>query len=163
MLPTVAWVCSHQLRQSLIDMSIGQPGLDHPSWRLSSQVILGYLKLIVESIIIDQIIFKLYHKRWGWAYYFALLGTTDRVVCPYSRTALTRSLQHGHQRTVSLTSPSSCAFSSLASSELPHPPQNLLASLSPARSHSVTLSWVRPFDGNSPVLYYTVQLSENSK
>ncbi|OBS57850.1 hypothetical protein A6R68_11028 [Neotoma lepida] len=47
--------------------------------------------------------------------------------------------------------------------ELPHPPQNLLASLSPARSHSVTLSWVRPFDGNSPVLYYIVQLSENTR
>ncbi|XP_021078405.1 protein sidekick-1 [Mus pahari] len=46
--------------------------------------------------------------------------------------------------------------------ELPHPPQNLLASLSPARSHSVTLSWVRPFDGNSPVLYYIVQVSENN-
>ncbi|EGV95786.1 Protein sidekick-1 [Cricetulus griseus] len=46
--------------------------------------------------------------------------------------------------------------------ELPHPPQNLLASLSPVHSHSVTLSWVRPFDGNSPVLYYIVQLSENN-
>ncbi|XP_063127931.1 protein sidekick-1 isoform X2 [Rattus norvegicus] len=46
--------------------------------------------------------------------------------------------------------------------ELPHPPQNLLASLSSARSHSVTLSWVRPFDGNSPVLYYIVQVSENN-
>ncbi|XP_048186046.1 protein sidekick-1 isoform X1 [Perognathus longimembris pacificus] len=46
--------------------------------------------------------------------------------------------------------------------ELPHPPQNLLASLSPSHSHSVTLSWVRPFDGNSPVLYYIVELSENN-
>lgn len=25
------------------------------------------------------------------------------------------------------------------------------------------LSWVRPFDGNSPVLYYIVELSENSE
>nr|KAF6448698.1 sidekick cell adhesion molecule 1 [Rousettus aegyptiacus] len=46
--------------------------------------------------------------------------------------------------------------------ELPHPPQNLLASLSPPRSHAVTLSWVRPFDGNSPVLHYIVELSENN-
>nr|XP_027812023.1 protein sidekick-1 isoform X1 [Marmota flaviventris] len=45
--------------------------------------------------------------------------------------------------------------------ELPHPPQNLLASLS-SRSHAVVLSWVRPFDGNSPVLYYIVELSENN-
>uniref|UniRef100_A0A8C3X7V3 Sidekick cell adhesion molecule 1 n=1 Tax=Catagonus wagneri TaxID=51154 RepID=A0A8C3X7V3_9CETA len=43
----------------------------------------------------------------------------------------------------------------------PHP-RNLLASLSSSRSHTVTLSWVRPFDGNSPVLYYIVELSENN-
>ncbi|XP_039734833.1 protein sidekick-1 [Pteropus medius] len=46
--------------------------------------------------------------------------------------------------------------------ELPHPPQNLLARLSPPRSHAATLSWVRPFDGNSPVLHYVVELSENN-
>ncbi|XP_032728664.1 protein sidekick-1 [Lontra canadensis] len=28
--------------------------------------------------------------------------------------------------------------------------------------HTVMLSWVRPFDGNSPVLYYIVELSENN-
>ncbi|KAB0381550.1 hypothetical protein FD755_003467, partial [Muntiacus reevesi] len=46
--------------------------------------------------------------------------------------------------------------------ELPHSPQNLVASLSPAHGHAVVLSWVRPFDGNSPVLYYIVELSENN-
>ncbi|XP_040085931.1 protein sidekick-1 [Oryx dammah] len=46
--------------------------------------------------------------------------------------------------------------------ELPHSPQNLVASLNPAHSHAVVLSWVRPFDGNSPVLYYIVELSENN-
>ncbi|XP_053750090.1 protein sidekick-1 isoform X3 [Panthera pardus] len=46
--------------------------------------------------------------------------------------------------------------------ELPHSPQNLLASLNSSHSHAVTLSWVRPFDGNSPVLYYIVELSENN-
>ncbi|XDC67877.1 hypothetical protein R6Z07M_019059 [Ovis aries] len=46
--------------------------------------------------------------------------------------------------------------------ELPHSPQNLVASLTPAHSHAVVLSWVRPFDGNSPVLYYIVELSENN-
>ncbi|KFO25348.1 Protein sidekick-1 [Fukomys damarensis] len=40
--------------------------------------------------------------------------------------------------------------------------ENLLASLSPSRSHAVVLSWVRPFDGNSPVLRYIVELSENN-
>ena len=48
-------------------------------------------------------------------------------------------------------------------SELPHAPQNLLASLNSSHSHAVQLSWVRPFDGNSPVLYYIVELSENSE
>ncbi|XP_037669666.1 protein sidekick-1 isoform X2 [Choloepus didactylus] len=46
--------------------------------------------------------------------------------------------------------------------ELPHSPQNLLASLSPSRGRAVALSWVRPFDGNSPVLRYVVELSENN-
>nr|XP_054363694.1 protein sidekick-1 isoform X2 [Mirounga angustirostris] len=46
--------------------------------------------------------------------------------------------------------------------ELPHSPQNLLASLNSSHSHAVMLSWVRPFDGNSPVLYYIVELSENN-
>ncbi|XP_077172326.1 protein sidekick-1 isoform X2 [Paroedura picta] len=46
--------------------------------------------------------------------------------------------------------------------ELPHPPQNLLATLNASFSRSVILSWVRPFDGNSPVLYYIVELSENN-
>ncbi|XP_058141692.1 protein sidekick-1 isoform X1 [Dasypus novemcinctus] len=46
--------------------------------------------------------------------------------------------------------------------ELPHSPQNLLAYLNSSHSHSVMLSWVRPFDGNSPVLYYIVELSENN-
>ncbi|XP_034525634.1 protein sidekick-1 isoform X5 [Ailuropoda melanoleuca] len=46
--------------------------------------------------------------------------------------------------------------------ELPHSPQNLLASLNSSHSHTVVLSWVRPFDGNSPVLYYIVEVSENN-
>ncbi|KAK4813575.1 hypothetical protein QYF61_011804 [Mycteria americana] len=46
--------------------------------------------------------------------------------------------------------------------ELPHSPQNLLATLNSSHSRSVMLSWVRPFDGNSPVLYYMVELSENN-
>uniref|UniRef100_A0A673T7G1 Sidekick cell adhesion molecule 1 n=1 Tax=Suricata suricatta TaxID=37032 RepID=A0A673T7G1_SURSU len=45
---------------------------------------------------------------------------------------------------------------------LPHSPQNLLASLNSSHSRAVGLSWVRPFDGNSPVLYYIVELSENN-
>ncbi|PKK23317.1 sidekick cell adhesion molecule 1 [Columba livia] len=46
--------------------------------------------------------------------------------------------------------------------ELPHSPQNLVATLNSSYSRSVMLSWVRPFDGNSPVLYYMVELSENN-
>nr|XP_028562819.1 protein sidekick-1 isoform X4 [Podarcis muralis] len=46
--------------------------------------------------------------------------------------------------------------------ELPHPPQNLLATLNASFSRSVVLSWVRPFNGNSPVLHYIVELSENN-
>ncbi|XP_063270838.1 protein sidekick-1 isoform X2 [Prinia subflava] len=46
--------------------------------------------------------------------------------------------------------------------ELPHSPQNLVASLNSSYGRSVGLSWVRPFDGNSPLLSYVVELSENN-
>ncbi|XP_078414728.1 protein sidekick-1 isoform X2 [Cetorhinus maximus] len=46
--------------------------------------------------------------------------------------------------------------------ELPHPPRNLQASLNSSSSRAVDLSWTRPFDGNSPILHYIVELSENN-
>ncbi|XP_062868629.1 protein sidekick-1 isoform X2 [Trichomycterus rosablanca] len=46
--------------------------------------------------------------------------------------------------------------------ELPHSPRNLQASLNSTDSRSVHLSWMRPFDGNSPLLHYVVELSENN-
>uniref|UniRef100_A0A8C1IU41 Sidekick cell adhesion molecule 1a n=1 Tax=Cyprinus carpio TaxID=7962 RepID=A0A8C1IU41_CYPCA len=46
--------------------------------------------------------------------------------------------------------------------ELPHSPRNLQASLNANNSRSVDLSWMRPFDGNSPLLHYVVELSENN-
>lgn len=48
-------------------------------------------------------------------------------------------------------------------SELPHSPRSLTARLNDSDSRSVFLSWLRPFDGNSPLLYYVLELSENSK
>ncbi|XP_043945033.1 protein sidekick-1 [Protopterus annectens] len=46
--------------------------------------------------------------------------------------------------------------------ELPHAPLNLQAGLNSLDSRSVNLVWVRPFDGNSPILHYVVELSENN-
>ncbi|XP_066545960.1 protein sidekick-1 [Amia ocellicauda] len=46
--------------------------------------------------------------------------------------------------------------------ELPHSPRNLQASLNASDSRTVDLSWLRPFDGNSPLLHYVVELSENN-
>ncbi|XP_072916750.1 protein sidekick-1 isoform X1 [Hemitrygon akajei] len=46
--------------------------------------------------------------------------------------------------------------------ELPHPPRNLQATLNASKSRTVDLSWTRPFDGNSPILHYIVELSENN-
>ncbi|KAG7459979.1 hypothetical protein MATL_G00216340 [Megalops atlanticus] len=46
--------------------------------------------------------------------------------------------------------------------ELPHSPRNLQASLNITDSRAVDLSWLRPFDGNSPLLHYVVELSENN-
>lgn len=47
--------------------------------------------------------------------------------------------------------------------ELPHSPRNLQVALNETDSRTVLLSWVRPFDGNSPLLRYIIELSENSK
>lgn len=47
-------------------------------------------------------------------------------------------------------------------SELPHLPRSLTARLNDSDSRSVLLSWLRPFDGNSPLLHYVLELSENS-
>lgn len=55
------------------------------------------------------------------------------------------------------------SFVSSLRSELPHSPRNLQAGLNATDSRSVDLSWVRPFDGNSPLLHYIVELSENSE
>ncbi|XP_020795716.2 LOW QUALITY PROTEIN: protein sidekick-1-like [Boleophthalmus pectinirostris] len=46
--------------------------------------------------------------------------------------------------------------------ELPHSPRSLTAKLNDTDSRSVLLSWLRPFDGNSPLLYYLLELSENN-
>ncbi|KAK7929044.1 hypothetical protein WMY93_005439 [Mugilogobius chulae] len=46
--------------------------------------------------------------------------------------------------------------------ELPHSPRSLAAKLNDTDSRSVLLSWLRPFDGNSPLLYYLLELSENN-
>uniref|UniRef100_A0A8K9UCA2 Sidekick cell adhesion molecule 1a n=1 Tax=Oncorhynchus mykiss TaxID=8022 RepID=A0A8K9UCA2_ONCMY len=46
--------------------------------------------------------------------------------------------------------------------ELPHSPRSLSVSLNDSDSRSVLLSWVRPFDGNSPLLHYILELSENN-
>ncbi|XP_054635300.1 protein sidekick-1 isoform X2 [Dunckerocampus dactyliophorus] len=46
--------------------------------------------------------------------------------------------------------------------ELPHSPRSLAARLNDSDSRSVLLSWLRPFDGNSPLLYYLLELSENN-
>ncbi|XP_058645547.1 protein sidekick-1 isoform X2 [Onychostoma macrolepis] len=46
--------------------------------------------------------------------------------------------------------------------ELPHSPRNLQVALNETDSRTVLLSWVRPFDGNSPLLRYIIELSENN-
>ncbi|XP_056136412.1 protein sidekick-1-like [Lampris incognitus] len=46
--------------------------------------------------------------------------------------------------------------------ELPHSPRSLTARLNDTDSRSIHLSWLRPFDGNSPLLHYLLELSENN-
>ncbi|KAG5262869.1 hypothetical protein AALO_G00279850 [Alosa alosa] len=46
--------------------------------------------------------------------------------------------------------------------QLPHAPENLWANLSTAERRAINLTWVKPFDGNSPLLRYTLEVSENN-
>ncbi|KAG8446470.1 hypothetical protein GDO86_014070 [Hymenochirus boettgeri] len=46
--------------------------------------------------------------------------------------------------------------------QLPHSPENAVAVLSTAESRSINLTWVKPFDGNSPLLKYILEVSENN-
>lgn len=49
------------------------------------------------------------------------------------------------------------------SRQLPHAPESPVAALSPQEKRAINLTWAKPFDGNSPLLRYVVEVSENSK
>lgn len=49
------------------------------------------------------------------------------------------------------------------SRQLPHAPESPVAALSPLEKRAINLTWAKPFDGNSPLLRYVVEVSENSK
>lgn len=64
--------------------------------------------------------------------------------------------------------PHTCAHTLTAappapSRQLPHAPESPVAALSPLEKRAINLTWAKPFDGNSPLLRYVVEVSENSK
>ncbi|XP_010209386.1 PREDICTED: LOW QUALITY PROTEIN: protein sidekick-2, partial [Tinamus guttatus] len=48
------------------------------------------------------------------------------------------------------------------SRQLPHAPESPVAALSPLEKRAINLTWAKPFDGNSPLLRYVVEVSENN-
>ncbi|NXS62977.1 SDK2 protein, partial [Brachypteracias leptosomus] len=46
--------------------------------------------------------------------------------------------------------------------QLPHAPESPTAALSPLEKRAINLTWAKPFDGNSPLLRYVVEVSENN-
>ncbi|NXW34850.1 SDK2 protein, partial [Phaetusa simplex] len=44
----------------------------------------------------------------------------------------------------------------------PHAPESPVAALSPLEKRAINLTWAKPFDGNSPLLRYVVEVSENN-
>uniref|UniRef100_G1SEF4 Sidekick cell adhesion molecule 2 n=1 Tax=Oryctolagus cuniculus TaxID=9986 RepID=G1SEF4_RABIT len=46
--------------------------------------------------------------------------------------------------------------------QLPHAPEHPVATLSTAERRAVNLTWTKPFDGNSPLLRYVLEMSENN-
>lgn len=51
----------------------------------------------------------------------------------------------------------------LSPRQLPHAPERPVATLSTAERRAINLTWAKPFDGNSPLLRYVLEMSENSK
>ena len=51
----------------------------------------------------------------------------------------------------------------LSSRQLPHAPEHPVATLSPVERRAINLTWAKPFDGNSPLMRYVLEMSENSK
>ncbi|XP_060146194.1 protein sidekick-2 isoform X3 [Globicephala melas] len=46
--------------------------------------------------------------------------------------------------------------------QLPHAPEHPVATLSAAERRAVNLTWAKPFDGNSPLIHYVLEMSENN-
>uniref|UniRef100_A0AAY4BPU2 Sidekick cell adhesion molecule 2b n=1 Tax=Denticeps clupeoides TaxID=299321 RepID=A0AAY4BPU2_9TELE len=46
--------------------------------------------------------------------------------------------------------------------QLPHSPENPTAILSTAEKRAINLTWAKPFDGNSPLIRYVLEVSENN-
>ncbi|XP_032175411.1 protein sidekick-2 isoform X1 [Mustela erminea] len=46
--------------------------------------------------------------------------------------------------------------------QLPHAPEHPVATLSTAERRAINLTWAKPFDGNSPLLRYILEMSENN-
>lgn len=47
--------------------------------------------------------------------------------------------------------------------QLPHTPENPTAVLSTSEKRAIELAWAKPFDGNSPLIRYILEVSENSE
>uniref|UniRef100_A0A8C5C0T2 Sidekick cell adhesion molecule 2 n=1 Tax=Gadus morhua TaxID=8049 RepID=A0A8C5C0T2_GADMO len=46
--------------------------------------------------------------------------------------------------------------------QLPHAPENPVAVLSTVEKRAINLTWAKPFDGNSPLIRYILEVSENN-
>ncbi|CAM4711598.1 unnamed protein product [Leuciscus chuanchicus] len=46
--------------------------------------------------------------------------------------------------------------------QLPHAPENPTAVLSTSEKRAINLTWAKPFDGNSPLIHYILEVSENN-
>lgn len=47
--------------------------------------------------------------------------------------------------------------------QLPHAPENPIAVLSTTEKRAINLTWAQAFDGNSPLIRYILEVSENSE
>lgn len=56
-----------------------------------------------------------------------------------------------------------CSSTIIFIRQLPHAPENPVARLSTVEKRAINLTWTKPFDGNSPLLRYILEVSENSK
>ena len=121
-----------------------------------------YITLYIMNVTLTQMLsFPLSHLFLS----LSLSLFSSYFISHFSSPSFSLSLSPSAQHTRSI---SICFFPysllpTLSRRQLPHSPENPMATLSPSEKRSINLTWAQAFDGNSPLIRYILEVSENSE